>query len=138
MYNSIIPESLLPCKVCPYPILGFRQSCPLFSRYYAKLRIIYEKKTTAIGNSTIVSSLVGLGYRLCSGTKKFYAEDTCTGCGLCARNCPMQVIVMQDKKPVWTAEKCCKCSTCINRCPAKAIQYGKATKKRNRYVNPLV
>ncbi len=99
---------------------------------------IAEKKTTAIGNSTIVSSLIGLGYRLCSGTKKFYAEDTCTGCGLCARNCPMQVIVMQDKKPVWTAEKCCKCSTCINRCPAKAIQYGKATKKRNRYVNPLV
>ena len=35
MYNSIIPDSLLPCKVCPYPILGFRQSCPLFSQRYA-------------------------------------------------------------------------------------------------------
>ena len=99
---------------------------------------IAERKTTAIGDNTMISSLIGLGYRLCSGTKKFYAEDTCTGCGLCARNCPMQVIVMKDKRPVWTEEKCCKCSTCINRCPVKAIQYGKATKKRNRYVNPLV
>ncbi|MBO7354887.1 MAG: EFR1 family ferrodoxin [Lachnospiraceae bacterium] len=99
---------------------------------------IEERKTTAIGDNTMISSLIGLGYRLCSGTKKFYAEDTCTGCGLCARNCPMQVIVMKDKRPVWTEEKCCKCSTCINRCPVKAIQYGKATKKRNRYVNPLV
>ncbi len=97
-----------------------------------------DGKTTAIGSNTVISSLIGAGYRLSSGTKKFYAEDTCIGCGLCERNCPLQVIRMKDNRPVWTEEKCCKCSACINRCPVKAIQYGKATRKRNRYVNPLV
>ncbi|MGI5933052.1 MAG: 4Fe-4S dicluster domain-containing protein, partial [Eubacterium sp.] len=31
---------------------------------------------------------------------------------------------------------CTKCSACINRCPVQAIQYGKRTKKRPRYVHP--
>ena len=97
-----------------------------------------ERKTTRIGNNTAVSNLVGMGYKLCSGTKKFYAEDTCIGCGLCERNCPQQVIRLENGRPVWTKDECCKCSACINRCPVKAIQYGNGTKKRNRYVNPLV
>ncbi len=97
-----------------------------------------ERKTTRIGNNTAVSNLVGMGYKLCSGTKKFYAEDTCIGCGLCERNCPQQVIRLENGRPVWTKDECCKCSACINRCPVKAIQYGNGTKKRNRYVNPMV
>ena len=99
---------------------------------------IAEEKTTEIGGFTAISDLVGLGYRLCSGTKKFYAEDNCIGCGMCERNCPQQVIKLGNKRPVWKKDTCCKCSACINRCPSKAIQYGKSTKKRNRYVNPLV
>ncbi len=98
---------------------------------------IKEEKESSIGNSTVISDLMGLGYKMCSGTKKYYAEDTCTGCGLCERNCPERVIKLENKRPVWTKENCCKCSSCINRCPVKAIQYGKSTKKRNRYVNPL-
>ena len=97
---------------------------------------IKAEKTTSIGNGTAISDLMNLGYKMCSVTKKFYAEDTCTGCGLCERNCPQQVIKLENNKPVWTKENCCKCSSCINRCPVKAIQYGKGTKHRNRYVNP--
>lgn len=109
---------------------------------------IAEKETSRIKSSTVLSSIVGAGYKLCSSTKKFHAEDSCTGCGLCERNCPQQVIKMVEtpgpdgqsssRKPSWQKETCCKCSSCINRCPAQAIQYGKVTKKRNRYVNPLV
>lgn len=97
-----------------------------------------EKKTTPIGNVSIISSMGGAGFKLCSSTKKFNVEDTCIGCALCERNCPQQVIKLENNKPVWIKENCCKCSACINRCPVKAIQYGKGTKKRNRYVNPLV
>ncbi len=99
---------------------------------------IREERKTLIGDAGALSNLIGVGAKLCSGTKKFYAEDTCVGCGLCERNCPQQVIKLENGKPVWTKDQCCKCSACINRCPMKAIQYGKATKKRNRYVNPLV
>ena len=96
-----------------------------------------KRKTTHIGDYVFLSNLMNVGYKLCSGTKKFYAEESCIGCGLCERNCPEQVIKLENNRPVWIKENCCKCSACINRCPEKAIQYGKATKNRNRYVNPL-
>ena len=31
-----------------------------------------------------------------------------------------------------------KCNGCINRCPVSAIQYGKKTASRGRYVNPVL
>lgn len=101
-------------------------------------RDLTERKTTHIGDNVVLSNLMNLGYKLCSGTKKFYAEESCIGCGLCEQNCPEQVIKLENNRPVWNKANCCKCSACINRCPEKAIQYGKVTKNRNRYVNPLV
>lgn len=76
-------------------------------------------------------------YHLCTRTSKFYADNSCVGCGLCAKNCPDNAIEMKDSKPRWVKDRCTKCTACINRCPSKAIQYGKATVKRNRYVNPV-
>ncbi|MBS1315119.1 MAG: hypothetical protein HP045_01215 [Anaerotignum sp.] len=29
------------------------------------------------------------------------------------------------------------CMACVNRCPQTAIQYGKSTTKRGRYVHPI-
>jgi NAD-dependent dihydropyrimidine dehydrogenase PreA subunit/flavodoxin len=71
-------------------------------------------------------------------TTKFYAEGTCTGCGLCERICPCNAIKMTDGRPKWVAEQCVQCLGCINRCPVAAIQYGSATKNRRRYVNPIL
>ena len=64
--------------------------------------------------------------------KPFFAEDTCTSCGLCERVCPVKNIVLKDGKPAWQGS-CTQCLACIHRCPAAAIQYGKGTKKRGRY-----
>ncbi len=77
-------------------------------------------------------------YRLFRSTKKFYVDNSCVGCGLCAKNCPDKAIEMKGGKPHWIKDVCTKCTACINRCPSKAIQYGKATVKRNRYVNPIL
>lgn len=80
-------------------------------------------------NSIFVSKL----YNFCRTTKKFYADDKCTSCGLCAKNCPDGAIEMRDGKPIWTKSKCQHCTACINRCPTEAIQFGKGTETRRRY-----
>lgn len=70
------------------------------------------------------------------GTQKFYADDNCTGCGLCEKVCNTRTIKL-EKKPLWGG-KCTQCLACINYCPVKAIQYGKGTIKKGRYTNPNV
>ncbi len=65
---------------------------------------------------------------------RFYATDACTGCGLCEEVCPTGNIHVEDK-PTWDSH-CTQCLACIHRCPVRAIEYGKYTIKKGRYVNP--
>ena len=62
----------------------------------------------------------------------FAASDACTGCGQCARLCPMNNITVQNGKPVWGGN-CTHCMACICRCPAEAIEYGKKSLGKPRY-----
>jgi len=83
-----------------------------------------------------VSAVEGPLYGPSCGTKKFTVDDRCIGCGLCQTVCPVAAIEMEDGRPVWTKAKCDHCAGCIMRCPVEAIQYGRSTKKRFRYVHP--
>lgn len=72
-------------------------------------------------------------------TSNFNLEDSCIGCGLCAKKCQVQAIEMQNKKPVWIKDKCVMCLGCLHSCPKFAIQYGnEKTKEHGQYTNPHV
>ena len=71
-----------------------------------------------------------------SKTSHFVLEDSCVGCGYCAKKCPANAIEMKENKPVWVKKQCIMCLGCLHRCPKFAIQYGKNTKKHGQYLNP--
>ncbi len=74
--------------------------------------------------------------RFAVSTKSFHVDDTCTGCGICERICPVHTITITgDEKPVW-GKDCTQCLGCVNRCPVRAIQMGKGTDRKGRYCHP--
>ena len=53
-------------------------------------------------------------------TDKLKISDSCIGCGLCSRECPMNNIQMKDKRAT-SGNRCTMCYRCISLCPQKAI-----------------
>ncbi|MCD4695228.1 MAG: EFR1 family ferrodoxin [Bacteroidales bacterium] len=69
--------------------------------------------------------------------KMFRTNRDCNSCGLCAKVCSTQSIVMVDGKPKWKSS-CEQCMRCVNFCKQQAIfqTYGGNTEGKNRYVEP--
>ncbi len=67
-------------------------------------------------------------------TKHFrVVPDRCTGCGLCAKRCPLKAITIHQGIPQWTAPQCTLCLRCLHHCPKFAIQIGKHTEKHGQW-----
>ena len=136
----VMPENYIAMFQVPAPKLAriiihkAERSFPVLAE------IIRERQNFA-------SHRIGLREKLCSGpvnkifyalfvhAKKFKVTDACVSCGLCEKVCPMNNIHIKDGKPMWGGN-CTHCMACICRCPKEAIEYGRASKGKVRYVCP--
>ncbi|MBN2545662.1 MAG: EFR1 family ferrodoxin [Spirochaetes bacterium] len=71
------------------------------------------------------------------GSLAFYADEKCTGCGICQKLCPVYNIEMVNSRPVWS-DKCEGCFACLHWCPEKAVQIGNITTGMKRYHHPEI
>jgi ferredoxin len=70
----------------------------------------------------------------------FYAEEHCTGCGVCEQVCLSGKIAVVAGRPVWDSRtRCLFCFACIHTCPHRAIQLQRTKSvSRGRYRHPDV
>ncbi len=105
-------------------------------------KIVNQIKEGCMGNrmkgTLPMIAVIGSGivYDQMRKTKHLHAENSCISCGLCARECPVGAIQIQDGKPVWVKDRCAMCLHCLHSCPAFAIQYDNATGKHGQYEHP--
>lgn len=83
--------------------------------------------------STLVNSMF---MRFYTGGRGFRSTERCTGCGSCARMCPVRAITLDDGRPRWSSD-CMQCLACLNRCPEQAVEFKERTVGRRRYVCPF-
>lgn len=75
------------------------------------------------------------GYEEMRKTSTLSVNENCTGCGLCAKQCPVDAIEIQNSKPAWIKEKCAMCLGCLHRCPEFAIHRGDKTALHGQYMH---
>lgn len=138
VFDLVMPDNFIIWSDVPSPA---RLDAMLTSADKALEKIIDSIKAKTLGtiDSGIPKDLHMPMEEISTAKKssKFYAEDNCTACGLCMARCPMRCIKADGMgHPVWEGT-CTMCLACLHRCPVKAVQYGKDTQKKGRYVHPL-
>lgn len=139
VYKVVMPDNCVVYFNVPNPeaqVMMLRKSEKEIEDIIEDIRFNFRMSyKSSIGQRVFTKTMYNL-YKRGRSTKKFRVQESCIGCGLCQRICPVQAISIEEDHPVWIKTQCTWCLGCINRCPTEAIQYGNATEKRGRYVHP--
>ncbi|MGN0295411.1 MAG: EFR1 family ferrodoxin [Lachnospiraceae bacterium] len=94
---------------------------------------VLPKKAIHISDRVKSGPVNAVFYPFCVSDKKFYASSGCISCGKCEKVCPLGNIRLINGKPQWGGD-CTHCMACICSCPKEAIEYGKKTLGKRRYL----
>lgn len=103
---------------------------------------IQSKKTFVRSDSLLMKIMTKhhtANYEFPTGTgitEKITVNESCAGCGTCAKLCPMKNISIQNGKPVF-GKNCVSCGACIQNCTSNAIHHAEE-KSSARYRNPHI
>lgn len=100
--------------------------------------LLKEKQEFPVQKGKFVSRILSgpvntMFYPFFVKAKAFKADEKCIGCGKCVSLCPLNNIKQKDNKPVW-GKDCTHCMACICSCPTEAIEYGRISVGKNRYL----
>lgn len=109
-----------------------RNQIKSIAKYIRNKEDFPEKKVGLVGKfqSAVINPIF---FKFIVKDKKFYANDKCVSCGICERVCVLNNISYNEGRPIWHGN-CTHCSACISKCPKGAIEYGKKTVGKTRYL----
>jgi ferredoxin len=107
---------------------------PILTLLHEVFKPLYKKGMLKYSNApreTSFDTLIHLS------DKSFTVSESCNGCGICVKACPVGNIDLGTGRPVWL-NRCENCLSCYNWCPKSAILGGISQKNyhyRNNRVN---
>ena len=132
-----MPENYIALSVAPSESeceAIITRAKPVYSALAAKIGKgdAFPEEPVSLGDRLISGPFNPLYYSLAIRDKGFTVSNACISCGLCAKRCPLNNIVMANGEPIWNGN-CTHCMACICGCPAEAIEYKNISKGKRRY-----
>lgn len=138
--SLVMPENYIAMFQAPAPAEAQairERSAPKLAAVTARIRDglpLAEESVSLIGRF-YTGPVNRLFYSKIIKADPFHTTAACTGCGLCQTRCPLANIRLEAGRPAW-GRNCTHCMACICSCPVQAIEYGKASQGKHRYLCP--
>lgn len=133
----VMPENYTAMFTCPEPEEANRIVAKAYQKLVPLMDCIVKGQDFPehVAKLKFLSWITPIFYSLFVHARKFTVSEGCIHCGKCVALCPLGNISMreEDQKIIY-ADHCTHCMACINSCPTEAIDYGRGSKGKHRYL----